>query len=131
MAALYEMFTLPCMRYQMPSCIRHKMLPCMRFLRLPCMRSQILCRVGQSCIHTLSLTVCLVTFLPKTLYIHRLNMVLADPILVWPSYLVICNLTFHIRNPILVCPSYLVIRNLTFTFDFLSLCGRATLSSAT
>lgn len=88
---------LPCMRYQMLSCIRCQMLPCMRLLRLPCIRSQILCRVGQSCIHTLTMTVRLVTFLPTTPYIHRLNMVLADPILVWTSYLVIRNLTVHIR----------------------------------
>jgi hypothetical protein len=37
------------------------------------------CRVGQNCIHTPYMTICLVISLPKIPYIHRTYMVLANP----------------------------------------------------
>jgi hypothetical protein len=36
-------------------------------------------RVGQSCLYTPYMTVYLVIFLPKIPYIHRIDMVLANP----------------------------------------------------
>jgi hypothetical protein len=56
-------------------------------------RLKLICRVGQNRIYTPYMTVYLVISLPKIPYIHRIYMVLANPIHMLPT--IMCTQVLH------------------------------------